>query len=233
MRNEISSQIPKDVLQAAVRDEMSRERRRAFFRKISMKLVLFVVSIVILVSAVGYVVAASGFANVPVFTNAVYEPAKPTRVVFPLVGASYNDLLIGIAARTKVQPQSQTASIYASEIELTTLVASAVTQESTLQSVQVVVTPAFLEVSGVMHQDTRQIPMVISVYPSVENGDLVLQVVSATVGSLRIPAFVVNAALKSAAHNITEGIAKALGGGRLENVVLENGKMTAMFSVPQ
>lgn len=227
-----TSFIPPEQLRAAVKQEMKHERRAAFWRRVGAYGGAFVVLGLISIVGIGYMVAKLGVADVPFLSSRVYEPVMPTRMVYPLVGSNAQNVLSGVLARGSFSAASQTMSVYASEQELTTMFNEAVAQSGTLKSVQTVITPAAIEVYGVIPNDTREIPLLIRLLPVVKEQKLQVEVSEVVFGSLDLPSVFVEAAVNAAVEQFSQSLKDALGGGAVTNVTLEEGKAYVTFSAP-
>jgi hypothetical protein len=230
----------REAIKKEVRDEvhaeMAHDRKRRLLRRLGCFFLAFFFLIIapILVGAI--IVAKSGILEVPVISSAVYQPIAPTRTVQPLTGSSADDVMKTIAASAKAGVATGSAVLTITEQQLTTIVAAGITQGTdtglpfAISSAQVAILDGQMEFFLDAVQNGRQVPVLIRVEPTVSAGSLHFSVKEATMGSLPLPAFMVEAALQKLADSTLSQATGDKSMGTLTGLKMKTGKLEMTFS---
>lgn len=236
---ERNDQAEREAIREEVRAELSQERRSRRLKGCGCALLAFVVLIGAPLGFTLWIIAKSGFADIPVLTGLVYRPPAPVRQVAPLVGTDASTIAKSLAATAKPGLVSGTAEIAISEQELTTFLVSAVQSGDLPQlplvgkitSAQAAIDPDFIEIylSAALPSGQPE-PIIIRVRPVVVSGQLNFRVQEAVIGSFPLPAAIFEPLLNKAAASAMARMS-GTAGTVLSDIRLDQGRMTLVFAV--
>lgn len=145
-------------------------------RRISLRMGFRLIGFIVLLAAIGWLCLVTGFWQPPVLSSWFYEEPRPLREVSAIAPDDSIALEISLTGE---------ASVALHEQELTAL---ARTQDDfPLADPVMVVTDEDVQLHGGIPSQT-QMKMLIHFVPSIEDGELAVEITSATLGELSIPA---------------------------------------------
>ncbi len=231
-------QAEREAIRDEVRAEMAQEKHSRQLKGCGCALLAFAVLIGAPIGLTIWVIAKSGFIEIPVLSDLVYRPPAPVRQVVPLVGTDAETIAKSLAATAKPGSASGTAEITVSEQELTTFLAAAVQSGDLPQlplagkitSAQAAIDPDFIEIylSAAMANGQPQ-PIILRVLPTVVSGQLNFRVKEAVLGSFPLPAAIFEPLLNKAAASAMARMS-GTGGAVLTAIRLTSGHMTLVFA---
>lgn len=129
-------------------------------------------------------------------------------------------------ARAAKKEEKKAFTLSATEQQLNTLLQDRLkTEKFPIRDLRVGLSPGTLTVQGTVNYQGFDVPATLDGALSAQNGELVFEIDSLQLSGLPAP----SAWKEKAQKAIGDGLRKALGGGknaRIENVVVENGKLT-------
>ncbi len=191
--NDIEQQATRQELKKEIMAEMKHDARR---KKVVHCLGCFALELLVIAIPVVFVavmLAKTGLVNVPLLTSWLYRPNYPSRQVQPLVGSNAAEILIAQATRPKVNPNFGTMTVSFSEAQLTTIAQEGLTAAGSslplpMKSLQIAIDADSLELYGVSPQNGRDVTIMAKIVPSVDGGELKIDVKELKIGALDVPA---------------------------------------------
>lgn len=214
-RAEMKKEIIKEIHQE--------ERQRKLISCIgclTLKLLILAIPIVLVTVAV----AKSGFYEVPLLSDWLYQPSSPERIVKPLVGYDSGQVLRVAMARAEFESAVGLLKVNLTEAELTTLVSAAaaanVDGPMKINQAQMTCSKEGIELFAITPRPKRDVTIKVLFSPSItDEGKLNLEVKSMRIGGLNVPGVMLSLLSKALASQMTKALASAAAGaGELKGI---------------
>jgi hypothetical protein len=201
-----------DVTQIVRRELFLEIFRRKFFSCLGY---LFVVAIILGIPAffIGSFVAKTGFVEIPLLTDWLYEPAQPMRTV-ATSGTTRDVIMLNVGSRSKYDPGSGLLNTSIKEGELTAFAIASLRAAPSdklpfaISGLQVAIDPDVIEIFAVSPRGSRDATVLIRLTPQIVGQSLHLNLKELRLGSAQVPRSIAQSLVSVISTFVADDISK-------------------------